>query len=198
MESIEGWGESPRARRTVPRKFAPDGLTAWFLPVRAITGAMAPWRHYHVVMTFDVPLPFAFRWCTEYTPQDPKDAREDRTIHMKRRIVERGPRRIVLENLYDVGKGWGWERHVVTISPPSRWHSEGFGNYHESILDYTLTALSPTRTRLDMRWKSRPTGLARGPRPAIHAVEAHVSELWAHRARALEREYRAHLRRSSP
>ena len=173
----------------------PSRRTEWLSPLGTLTGTMGAWRYYRVSMVFDVPLRFAFRWCTEYTPLDGRYGGEDRTIHLKRRIIERGTRRVVFENLYDEGHGWGWERHVVSLFPPNRWHSVGVGNFHESILDYTLTPVSPTRTRFDMRWKSRPPGLARGSRPPIREVEAYVSDLWTRRARALRQEYRAHLRR---
>ncbi len=150
---------------------------------------------YHVSLVFQAPLPFAFAWCTDYSPGDPKIAGEDRAFHLERRIVERGPRRVVFENLYDHGAGWAWERHTVTLRPPDRWHSDGYGNYHEVHLDYHLTPLERDRTRFDMRWSSKPTGLSRGPRSPEKAVERFVHRLWRLRGRALEREFRATLRK---
>jgi len=152
---------------------------------------VAPWRSYHVSVTVRAPLPFAFRWCTDYSPDDARYCGEDRTIHLKRKIIERRPRRVVFENVYDVGKGWGWERHTVTLYPPNRWHSDGVGNYQESVLDYELTPLGAGRTRLDMRWRSRPVGLSRGSRTPGEVIERYVSGLWKKRARALAADYRA-------
>jgi hypothetical protein len=151
---------------------------------------MASWRAYHVSVDMQAPLSFVYRWCTDYTPHDGKYGGENKTIHLKRRIIEKKHRRVVFENLFDVGKGWGWERHIVTLRPPDRWHCEGSGNYQESVLDYRLTPLPGGRTRFDMRWKSRPMGLSEGARPRASSIEAHVTELWKRRARALEREYR--------
>ena len=151
---------------------------------------VAPWRNYHVVVEIRAPLAFVFRWCTDYTPEDARYGGEDKTIHLKRKIIERRKRRIVFENVYDEGKGWGWERHVVTLQPPNRWHSEGHGNYHESVLNYQLTPLSAEATRFEMRWKSRPVGLFRGARPRAPVIERYVEQLWKKRARALESEYR--------
>jgi hypothetical protein len=48
--------------------------------------------------------------------------------------------------------------------------------------------LSADVTKLDMRWRSRPTSLDR-ERPSKEAVEHFVTRLWRRRARALEREY---------
>lgn len=150
---------------------------------------MATWRTFRVSVELRVPLSFAYAWCTEYTPEDGRYSGEDRTIHLQRRIIERDPQHVVFENLYDEGRGWGWEHHRVTLLPPNRWHCEGNGNYQQSILDYTLTKLSGDRTRFDMRWRSRPIGLAQGARPLKPAVEAYVTKLWTRRARALERDY---------
>lgn len=151
---------------------------------------MAPWKRYRVSVEFDVPLAFAYRWCTDYTPEDGKYGGEDKTLHLQRRIIEKRGRRVVFENLYDEGKGWGWERHVVTLFPPRRWHCEGKGNHHESVLDYTLTALPRDRTRFNMRWRSRPVGPTAGRRPSAAVVEGYVAQLWRRRAKFLERDYR--------
>ena len=151
---------------------------------------MSSWRNYGISVIFRAPLSFAFDWCTDYTPDDGKYAGEDKSIHLRRRIISKSRRRVVFENLYDVPSGWGWERHRVNLLPPNRWHCEGRGNYHESVLDYRLIPLSRNRTRLEMRWKSRPAELATGPRPSRQAVERAVANLWKRRARALERDFR--------
>lgn len=156
---------------------------------------MSSWRSYRVSVEFRVPLSFAFRWCTDYTPEDGKYGGEDKTLNLQRRIIERSRRRVVFENLYDDGKGWGWERHVVTLHPPNRWHCVGRGNHGESVLDYSLTALSDRRTRFEMRWRSRPVGPDQGPRPTVNRVERYVTQLWKRRARFLERDYRSSFSR---
>jgi hypothetical protein len=151
---------------------------------------MARWPspEYHISVVFAAPLSFVYSWCTHYTPEDPELGGE----HYERRILSRSSSRVVFENLYKVEKGWGWERHVVTLMPPNRWHSEGTGNYSDSTLDYTLSQLSAGKTKLDMRWRSRPTHLSR-ERSSRAVVERFVTRLWRRRARALEREYRSTL-----
>lgn len=148
------------------------------------------WRSYRVVVDFRVPLRFAYQWCTDYGPDDPKYSGEDRSIHLERRILENSPRRVVFENLYDEGGGWAWERCVVTLRPPGRWHCECRGNYLESILDYVLTATATDRSRLDMRWHSRPVGRMAGGPPPPHVVEGLVARLWRRRRAAMEEEFR--------
>lgn len=152
-------------------------------------------RGYAVSVVFRAPLKFSYAWCTDYTPGDAKIAGEDKSFGLERRIVARTARQVVFENLYDHGAGWAWERHTVTLSPPDHWHSDGYGNYHEAHLDYRLTELPEDRTRFDMRWRSKPTGLSRGSRSPKVVVERFVLRLWRLRGRALERDYRKSLRK---
>jgi hypothetical protein len=154
-------------------------------------------RPYHASVVFRAPLPFVFAWCTDYTADDPKYAGEDRTIHLQRRIVERTARRVVFENLYDEGLGWAWERHVVTLRPPHRWHCDGRGSYFDVHLDYRLTALPGDRTKFEMEWSSSPNGSFRGRCPSRRAVEQWVEHLWGLRGRALEQEYRKSVGRGA-
>jgi 2-polyprenyl-6-methoxyphenol hydroxylase-like FAD-dependent oxidoreductase len=147
-------------------------------------------REYHVTVVFHAPLSFAYEWCTDYTPEDPAITGEDKAFGLQRRIVQRASDQVVFENIYDHGAGWAWERHTVSLRPPDRWHSNGYGNYHETHLDYHLSELPGNRTRFDLRWVSRPTGLATGTRSPRQTVERFVQRLWRLRGRALGRDYR--------
>jgi hypothetical protein len=137
-----------------------------------------------VRVQFRAPLSFVFAWCTDF---DAGDAEREKD-HYTRRILERTPRRIVFEDLADEKSGWVWSRHVVSLRPPNAWHSESVGSHREASLDYVLTALSPERTRLDLRWRRRPT--ARATRRSRSAIERASTESWRHLARELERDYR--------
>jgi hypothetical protein len=151
-------------------------------------------RNFDVSVIFHAPLAFAYLWCTDYTPDDASIAGEDKMFALQRRIIKRTSRQVIFENLYNEGNGWAWERHTVTLKPPSRWHSEGIGNYQESHLDYSLTELPRNRTRFAMHWRSRPTPLYRGKRPSKRAVEDFVRTLWLRRRKALEHDYRSSIR----
>ena len=148
--------------------------------------ARLPLPEYHVSVIIRAPLPFVYDWCTDYTPDDLRYGGEKG----ERRILQQGYKRVVFENLYDVGKGWGWERHVVTLSAPNSWHSEGRGNYFESSLDYKLTDLSQGKTKLNMHWRSRPGPMSRGRMASKSGIERYVTLLWRRRARFIEREFR--------
>jgi hypothetical protein len=146
-------------------------------------------REFHVSVVFRAPVGFVYSWCTDYSSDDAKITGEDKMFHLRRKIVQKSARQVVFENIYDEGRGWAWERHTVTLRPPDRWHSDGFGNYQESHLDYRLTELPRDRTRLTMRWRSRSSSLASGERPSKAAIERFVLRLWQRRGRVLTRDY---------
>ncbi|MGA7861535.1 MAG: hypothetical protein WCB19_06725 [Thermoplasmata archaeon] len=142
---------------------------------------------YEIRVTFHAPLPYVFRWLTDYSPQDP--ALEKGTY--QRKVIERGRKRAVLEDLSETKNGWEWYRSVVTLHPPDRWHAELRGNVPDWSLDYRLTPLAAGQTRLTIRWHIRPQ--ARFPYHAIPpkaVTERMMRRLWKHFAEALDRDYR--------
>jgi hypothetical protein len=143
-----------------------------------------PGPELHIRAEFRAPLPFVYAWCTDFDAGDAEREKE----HYTRRVLERTPRRVVFEDLADGDEGWVWSRHVVTLRPPNAWHSESFGSHREASLDYVLTPLSPGRTRLDLRWRRRPTTRTR-TRRSKSAIERESTAGWRHFARALERDY---------
>jgi hypothetical protein len=100
----------------------------------------------------------------------------------------------VYEDLEPAPEGWIWTRHVVTIRPPNRWHSNSVGNYRDASLDYMLTPLGPQRTRFELTWKRRPTGLGGKP-PSKRSIEKGTLEAWRKFATEMEKDYRKSRRR---
>ncbi|MGI0070622.1 MAG: SRPBCC family protein [Thermoplasmata archaeon] len=143
-----------------------------------------PGPQYHIATVIRAPLPYVYAWCTDFDAQDAQRERDD----YARKIVGRTPRRVVFEDLTDSDSGWSWRRHTVTLRPPNRWHSDSLGSHRDAALDYELTALSPERTRLDLRWRRRPTVLGR--RLSKREAEGPATQGWRHLGRALEQEYR--------
>ena len=140
---------------------------------------------YEVRCEFDAPLEFVFRWCTDYTPQDAMYESEE----YERRILRHSRREVVYEDLEDTSEGWVWSRHVVRLSPPSRWHSESVGSHRSISLDYRLLPLPGGRTRMVLGARRRPTSIG-GKNPSKSQWERSVSRSWASFRRALERDYR--------
>jgi hypothetical protein len=147
-----------------------------------------PGPEFHVTAEFRAPIEYVFAWCTDYRPDD---ARREKDTY-ERRIVSRAPNQVVYEDLSDDDDGgWRWSRHTVTLRPPNRWHSDSVGSHRELSIDYALTALGPERTRLDLRWRRRPTAL--GPRRVSkRTTERSTTRAWGNFAAVLERDYRAH------
>ncbi len=137
-----------------------------------------------VKVAFDVPLRFAFGWCTDYTPEDAALEGES----YQRKIVERSPRRVVFEDLEETPTGWVWGRDIVTLRPPDRWHMEGTGSHRDVTADYVLTELPDGRTQLELRWW-------RAPHPPGKKIpraerEKETTTAWKRFAAAMEKDYR--------
>jgi hypothetical protein len=144
-----------------------------------------PGPEYHVTAVFRAPLPYVFSWCTDYGPHDDRLEKDE----YARQIIERTPRRVVFEDLYDTGRGWSWARHVVRLRPPDRWHSDSIGTHRIATLDYVLTPLPRGRTRLDLRWRRKRTALSKEKR-SKRAIEKSTTQAWRNFARELEKDYR--------
>ncbi len=139
---------------------------------------------YRVSVSFQAPLDFVFAWCTDYTPEDPGLEKEK----YERKIIERTPRLVIFEDLEESKDGWDWQRAVVSLRPPNRWHMDGVGNNRDVEADYLLSSLPDGRTRLDLRWKRRPK-VADATRRTKAEREASAKRAWARFAAALERDY---------
>ncbi|MCI4352673.1 MAG: SRPBCC family protein [Thermoplasmata archaeon] len=154
-----------------------------------------PPPNYEIRPIFGAPLPYVYRWLTDYSSQDPALEKGK----YQRRVIERSRKRAVLEDLTETKKGWEWYRSVVTLHPPNRWHAELRGNVPDWSLDYRLTPLEPDRTLLTIRWHIRQRPRVRGqPNPSKAATERMMRRLWKNFARALERDYRQTLRGRAP
>jgi hypothetical protein len=139
---------------------------------------------YRYRIAFNAPLPFVFRWCTDYQPSDAR--LEHESFH--RRILERGRRRVVYEDLEEVAGGWSWRRHVVTLDPPNHWHSKSVGNYRDIELDYALRELPGGRTELRFLGHRRPAVLG-GANPTVREFGRSMDASWRLFRKELERDY---------
>lgn len=146
-------------------------------------------RTYRFRTEFNAPLPFVYRWCTDYQPTDARLEHET----FQRKILHRSRRKVVYEDLGETPAGWWWRRHVVTLQPPNRWYSESVGNYRDFRLEYELRELPGGRTEFRFRGRRVPSVLA-SPNPSPRAYGREMAATWRHFGRQLEREYRRSLR----
>ena len=152
---------------------------------------LGPIARYEIRARFRAPLPFVFRWCTDYASDDGRRAQEP----YERRVLERTARRVVLEDLESTDHGWAWKRTTVTLDPPDHWRAESVGNYRWFRLHYRLRPLQDGTTELRLRGDRRATALG-GRNPSRAVLERELVELWARLGRSLEQDYRAEDRRS--
>ena len=145
---------------------------------------------YRITVSFRAPLAFAFAWCTDYTPGDAKLEGDS----YERKIIERSPRRVILEDLYDTKTGWIWSREVVTLQPPNRWHMDGVGNERDVTAEYVLTPLPDGGTQLELQWRRMPKVPAASKLTTAQR-EASALRAWKRFATSLERDYKRRARR---
>lgn len=140
---------------------------------------------YRIKVSFQAPLDFAFAWCTDFTPDDAKLEGDS----YQRKIIERTPRRVILEDLEEADDGWTWTREVVTLRPPNRWHMDGVGNRRDAMADYVLTSMPNGRTQLELRWRRRPIVSAEAKLTKAQR-EANARRAWNRFGAAMERDYK--------
>lgn len=143
-------------------------------------------REYNYRIVFEAPLAFVYRWCTDYSSEDPRLEHDD----YERRVVTRDRHRVVYEDLSTGPSGWVLSRQTVTLLPPDRWHAEADGNYRHFRLDYRLRALGPERTELTFVGRRRPV-VPLGRNPSRAQFHRDMEHTWQNFRGHIEREFRA-------
>lgn len=149
-----------------------------------------PTKSYEYRIEFDAPLPFVFRWCTDYRADDARLEGET----FARRILKKTRRAVVYEDLESGPNGWWWARHDISLDPPSHWHSSSVGNYRQYELDYRLRERPGGKTELRFVGRRGP-GLLGSAHPTTAVFRRSMDKSWKLFRTALEKEYRASRRR---
>jgi hypothetical protein len=140
-----------------------------------------------VRVAFDAPLNYVFRWCTDYSPEDPS---LEGDASAKRVVLSSSPREVRFEDLVEnPAGGWMWSRWVVSLHPPNWWHGDSMGSTRDWSADYRLRSLSPARTELTFRGRRRPARLG-GTRLTHRQVQTNLEASWKMLKKALERDFR--------
>jgi hypothetical protein len=141
---------------------------------------------YRISKTFNAPLGFVYKWCTDYQPDDPKMIGSKN----RRNILERSKRNVIWR-VQSKSKVKGYEGvRAVWLKPPNAWHLDTCGDGRE-VGDYKLTRLSKTRTRLDMKFQVtyNYAGQIESKKSWIADLKSH----WDSYGRYLEKDYRRHI-----
>lgn len=139
---------------------------------------------------FRAPLGYVYAWCTDYSIDDPRLAREEYT----RRLLGRTARRVIFEDLEDQPDGWHWSHDVITLRPPNRWHADVTGSHRHWKIDYALRELPRGGCELHFHGRRTVTALG-GTNPSQREMLAELRTLWGNYAAALERDFRSSGRR---
>ena len=139
------------------------------------------------------PLPFVYRWCTDYRDDD--DRLTNDLYHYEARVVLREPERVVR---IIVVPGRDRNRHtdveIISLLPPDRWRMTKLSVTDDESASYRLHPEGPELTRLDMRfretWKSTAVPDRRRYRALFH-------EVWDRYVQTMEAEYRRRPARAS-
>ncbi len=133
----------------------------------------------------DAPLRYVYDWCTDFRPDDAKLS-GSRSTH---RVLRVSPQRLVRVKVARRGaKDPVINVEVVRLRPPNAWHKDTIGEEDLDSMDYRLTALSPTKTRVSLvmveRWMV----------PEFRAKAdwlRSANEYWDELVRAIEERYRS-------
>lgn len=139
--------------------------------------------------TFRAPVPFVFKWCTDYSSEDP----QLEGAEFERRVIGRTRGTVTFEDLQTTKDGWVWSRNVVTLQPPNRWRARMEGNRRRWLAYYTLRALNDGRTELVFRGRRTPTALG-AVNPPVRRFRIEMEATWKRFAKHLGADYRASLR----
>ncbi len=144
-------------------------------------------RTYRLSQTFNAPLGFVYKWCTDFREDDWKYTGSK----ARRTFLEKSKDKYIWKVRYREGRKTKEGVRVVWFRPPSAWHLDTCGDGRE-VGDYKLTPKGKDRTRLDMVFDvtyddSRDV-------ESKEEWERDSKEHWKLYAAALERDYKAKLK----
>jgi hypothetical protein len=139
-----------------------------------------------VSATIEAPLRYVYGWATDYRADDSRLSR--RVPKPKFRVVRLSARRVL--RIRTTGRGADEPAvavDVVRLSPPAAWHTDQIDEEDLESVDYSLTALGPRRTRIDLRVTER---WLVPDHPSRAEVAERVRSGWLRYAQFIEEDYR--------
>jgi hypothetical protein len=133
----------------------------------------------------NAPLPFVYRWCTDFREDDYKITGSK----IRRLILEKSNRRAVYITTQK-GSKVGTAVGIVTLHPPNRWHFDSIGDQRNVTGKYWLKKLGPRKVKLEIEFKRT---WKVSPAPPRSEFTKHLEKTWGKYISALERDYRRKL-----
>ena len=134
------------------------------------------------------PLPFVYRWCTDFRDDDYKIVGFPN--YPRKKILWKTREHRIYVTRYTKRRG----KHAagfVTLKPPRAWHLDFVGEVEDEIADYKLTKVGPKQTRLDIVWKE--VWKTRYP-PSVKEEIRYIHRNWDKYVAALEKDYAKSVR----
>ena len=150
------------------------------------------YREYRFRKRIHAPLPFVFRWCTDYREDDPRLTNS--LYHYRARIVLREPTRIVrIITVAGKDRNRCTDVEIISLRPPNRWRLLKFSATDDETGSYRLTRRSRGVTALEMHFRKK-WKIARLPNQARYREL--FNRVWDRYVTVMEREYRQSSKRS--
>lgn len=137
----------------------------------------------HVSKIINAPLPFVYKWCTDYREDDNRITGSTN----QRKILQRTKLRVIYLSIYGGKRKPKYGVNIVALKPPTAWHLDFVGEEDDETGDYQLTRLGAGRTRLSMVFEERYK--VRGGLTKAEDTK-HTNQIWDKFVAALEKEYR--------
>lgn len=139
-----------------------------------------------VSKTINVPMQYAYDWCTDYRETDPQITGSK----SQRRVLQKTKKRAIYVQIYEGVDGKEKVAvDIVTLKPPTSWHLDYFGEEDDETGEYRLKKLGEGKTRLDMVFKEKWKNIAEIP--SIEEQIRSTNEVWDKYIAAQEKEYKS-------
>jgi hypothetical protein len=133
------------------------------------------------------PARYVYEWCTDYRSDDARFS--SRRPRLGYRVFRISPRRVLRIR---VARGPGRDPRIavdsVRLNPPYSWHLDQLDETDQQALDYRVSAVGRTRTRLRLlsteRWLTPEF-------PTREELRGQIAKTWSRFVEALEADYRA-------
>ncbi len=100
------------------------------------------------------PLPFVYRWCTDYREDD--DRLTDSIYHYQATIPLREPTRIVrIITVPGVDRNRCTEVEIISLRPPDQWKLNKFSVTDDKFGSYRVRRIGAKLTRVEMHFRER-------------------------------------------
>ncbi|MFZ1023231.1 MAG: hypothetical protein WAN87_03765 [Thermoplasmata archaeon] len=131
------------------------------------------------------PLPFVYRWCTDYRNDD--DRLTNSIYQYRSRIVLSERARVIrIITVPGRNRNRSTDVEIITLQPPNRWHLDKFSVSDDEKGDYRLISKRPQLTVLEMRFRTawKVTRL-----PDLRRYKALFNRVWDKYVDLIEKEF---------